>query len=118
MLFLLLRYGQISCGCQEITIDYVKNKIVLTKIVIFFTCFGTLFKTNNYFLDYPVLTHECAEYLVSQNIEIVGLDSPSVDKSPYHIYKILLINDVLIIENLVNLEKLVDIVFEIILPCL
>ena len=49
---------------------------------------------------------------------MVGLDSPSVDKSPYHIYKILLINDVLIIENLVNLEKLVDIVFEIILPCL
>ena len=68
MLFLFQRYGQISCGCQEITIDHVKNKIVLTKFVIFFTGFGHLFKAKNYFLDYPVLTHECAEYLVSQNI--------------------------------------------------
>lgn len=101
-------------GCQEITIDHVKNKIGLAKIVIFFTGFGHLFKAKNYFIDYPVLTDECAEYLVSQKVEMVGLDSPSVDKSPYNIHKILLGNDVLIIENLVNLELLLDKDFEII----
>ena len=101
-------------GSQEITIDHVKNQIGLAKIVIFFTGFGNLFKAKNYFADYPVLTDECAEYLVSQNVEMVGLDSPSVDKSPYDIHKILLSNDVLIIENLINLEQLLGKDFEII----
>ena len=99
---------------REITIDHVKNQIGLAKIVIFFTGFGNLFKTINYFYDYPVLTDECAEYLVSQNVEMVGLDSPSVDKSPYNIHKILLSNDILIIENLINLAQLIDKDFEII----
>ena len=38
-------------GSREITIDHVKNQISLAKIVIFFTGFGNLFKTKNYFYD-------------------------------------------------------------------
>lgn len=39
---------------------------------------------------------------------MVGTDTPSPDKSPYLIHKILLKGDVLIIENLTNLESLLS----------
>ena len=39
-------------------------------------------------------------------IKIIGIDSPSPDRSPYEIHKLLMKNDILIIENLTNLAEL------------
>jgi len=60
-----------------------------------------------YFLNYPVMTREFADYLVAQKVKMVGLDTCSADNAegfPIHIK--LLGNEILIIENLTNLDSL------------
>jgi len=44
--------------------------------------------------------------LVDKQIDIVGIDSFTPDKIPCDIHKLFMKNDILIVENLVNLEKL------------
>lgn len=78
----------------------------LEDIVLFYTGWDKNFYKVNYFSDYPIITQDCAEYLVNNKVKIIGVDFPSVDKAPYYIHKLLLRNDILIIENLTNLEKL------------
>lgn len=96
-------------GKQEIGIDTVINKVSAHDIVLFYTGFDVHYFQKNYFYDYPILSQECAQYLVDMHVKMVGLDCPSVDKAPYVIHKLLLGNEILIIENLTHLEKL--------LPC-
>jgi kynurenine formamidase len=48
-------------------------------------------------------------YLVSKKTNLVGIDSPSIDTGSNHefaAHRILLANDVLILENLCNLHKI------------
>ena len=59
-----------------------------------------------YFNNYPAITEEVANYLVSKKVKIVGVDMCSVDLKPFPVHRILLKNDILIIENLTNLSEL------------
>ena len=45
---------------------------------------------------------------------MVGMDTPSPDHAPYKVHKILLGNEILILENLTNLEQLLNKNFEVI----
>lgn len=76
-------------------------------IVLFYTGWGKRYYDSKYFEDYPVLTEDVANYLVSQKVKMIGMDMCSPDKPPFNVHKILLKNDILIIENLTNLEQLV-----------
>lgn len=65
--------------------------------------------TQAYKRDFPVLSTDAAEWLMQFHLKGVGLDTISIDpvdsiEVPNH--KIFLGNDVLIIENLTNLDKL------------
>ena len=64
------------------------------------------FKKDNYYKTYPVFTNSFAQELIKLNIKILGMDTPSPDKSPFLIHKALFKKNILIIENLTNLEKL------------
>jgi|SRR5215217_2477570 len=75
-------------------------------IVLFETGMSTRYHEPDYFEDYPVITEEVAHYLVDKKIRIIGVDTCSPDKDPFAVHKILLSNDVLIIENLTNLNQL------------
>ena len=59
-----------------------------------------------YFTDYPALTGAAARFLVDCGIDLVGVDTPSVDYSPNDAHFVLLGNDVLIVENLTNLDQI------------
>ncbi len=61
---------------------------------------------SDYFYNNPVLSEETARKLVEKKVKIVGIDSFSPDNHPFTVHKILLGKDILIVENLVNLEKL------------
>lgn len=66
-------------------------------------------KTDGYKQDFPVLSSEATEWLMKFHLKGIGLDTISIDsvdstKVPNH--KIVLGNDILIIENLTNLERL------------
>jgi arylformamidase len=75
-------------------------------IVLFRT--GKVWLAPDYFASWPVMPKEVADYLVQQKVSLVGVDAAGVDgldETKNH--KTLLEGNVLIIENLTNLDKLV-----------
>ncbi len=54
-----------------------------------------------------LLTKKFASKLIEKKIKIIGIDSASPDKEPFEIHKMLLKEDILIVENLVGLKDLV-----------
>ncbi|MFH1509403.1 MAG: cyclase family protein [bacterium] len=77
-------------------------------IVLFYTDHIENYFEDNYFTTGPQITQEVANILVQKKVAMVGIDSHSIDHNPYPVHKILLDHDVLLIENLTNLEKLLD----------
>lgn len=75
-------------------------------IVFFFT--GQMDKaySDAFFQNNPVITKETAQKLIDKKVKIVGLDSYSPDNEPFEVHKVLFKHDILIVENLVNLDKL------------
>lgn len=66
-------------------------------------------KKNFYFTENPGLDKSSANYLVSKNANLVGIDSPSIDlgkDESFSVHHILSKNNILIVENLANLEKI------------
>ena len=77
--------------------------------VFFCTGWQKFLKKDNYFTENPGLSEPAAKYLTSKNINMVGTDSPSIDKGgdwKFPVHKILSKKNVLIVENLANLEKI------------
>jgi kynurenine formamidase len=83
-------------------------------IVLVLTGFSGKYRETAYYRDYPDMTESFAGALVNAGVSIVGLDSAGPDRAPFIIHRKLLLGDVLIIENLTNLERLLGIrAFEI-----
>jgi kynurenine formamidase len=84
-------------------------------IVVLYTGMSPLFGSNEYFNDYPTVSRELAQLFIKRQVKMVCMDSPSPDRHPFEIHKMLLENNVLIAENLTNCDKLLSITkFEII----
>jgi kynurenine formamidase len=66
-------------------------------------------KKDNYFTENPGLNTSAASYLASKKINLVGIDSPSIDlgkDESFSVHHILAKNNILIVENLANLNKI------------
>ena len=77
--------------------------------IFFFTGWQKNLDKNNYFTENPGLAISAAKYLVLKKINLVGIDSPSIDlgkDESYNIHRILSKNNILIVENLSNLNKI------------
>ena len=97
-------------GKAEIEVDVLHGKDIKEgDCVLFCTGFSKDFRNPNYFENYPVLTEELAKKLVELKVTFVGTDACGPDTSPYTIHRILLPNEILILENLTNLEKLLNV---------
>ena len=88
------------------SLDLVQNsEIQQADIVLFQT--GMNFGRGEYFTKYPAMDEEIARYLVEKKPKMIGIDTCSIDNSEgFPIHKILLKNEILIIENLTNLSSL------------
>ena len=77
-------------------------------IVLFHTGMAEIYGQDDKYYgdDRPELTEEIANYLVEKKVKMIGLDMCSPDKEPFPVHRILLGNDILIIENMTNLEML------------
>ena len=76
--------------------------------VILKTGWGKYWGTEEYFGDYPVLTPDAAKWLSCFKLKGIGVDAISVDciDSPdLPVHRILLKNNMVIIENLANLDS-------------
>ena len=95
----------------DITLFEKKNgEITNSSSVFFYTGWQKNLKKDNYFTENPGLDISAAKYLVSKNINLVGIDSPSIDlgkDESFNVHRILSKNDILIVENLTNLNKIV-----------
>lgn len=78
-------------------------------IVLLYTGTDKKFGSEYYFSNHPIVEKELAEFFVKKGIKMLGLDLPSPDRYPFEIHKILLKKDILIIENMVNLERLLNV---------
>lgn len=103
--------------CQAVCID-AKGQSVLTPAllggvdlrpdgaILFYTGLGDSYRNDTYATEYPKIELELANLLVEKGVKLVGVDMISFDHDePYPIHKALLDNDVLLIENLINLER-------------
>ncbi len=94
---------------EEITgddLDRYRESISQTPKVIFNTGWAQNWGKALYFTDFPVLTGDAAQFLVDCGIELIGIDTPSVDYPPNEAHFVFLGNDVLIVENLTNLDQI------------
>lgn len=60
----------------------------------------------DYFKRNPVVSQNLADIIVRSHLRMVGIDSFTLDNYPFTIHKLLFGEDILILENLVNLEKI------------
>ncbi|MFQ6025455.1 MAG: cyclase family protein [Nitrosopumilaceae archaeon] len=77
--------------------------------VIFATGWYKNLQKSNYFEENPGLSKSAAHYLSSKRVNLVGIDTPSIDlgkDSSFSAHHILLKRNILILENLCNLNKI------------
>ena len=77
--------------------------------VIFYTGWQRNLQKKYYFTKNPGLSVSAAKYLASKKINLVGIDSPSIDlgkDSKFSVHQIFAKKGMLIVENLASLEKI------------
>ena len=85
------------------------RKIENFSSVIFYTGWQKNLQKKYYFTKNPGLSVSAAKYLATKKINLVGIDSPSIDlgKDPkFSVHQIFAKKGILIVENLANLDKI------------
>ncbi|KKR25102.1 MAG: hypothetical protein A3C27_01010 [Candidatus Levybacteria bacterium RIFCSPHIGHO2_02_FULL_39_36] len=104
----------IKISDKKFDLDAIKStNIEQGDIVLFYTGISEVYHQSEYYDNYPAITKEIAEYLVNKKVKMVGVDMCSVDHEPFPVHRILLRNEILIIENLTNLQELENEEFKI-----
>jgi len=86
--------------------DIVKNDTILIN-----TNWVLNRSLDKYFNKNPGLSEAAAKYLAEAEINLIGIDGPSIDPATDHDFnshRIFSANDIPIIENLINLDKLLN----------
>ena len=94
-----------------VTAEMLKSLNISEKIIFKFG-WGKYYGSDKFYVNYPYFSKEAANYLVSKGVEMLGHDTPSPDASykknnqeDSPIHKILLANDVVLVEYIANLEQ-------------
>ena len=106
-------------GKNSISLEFLKlieDKIEQIDFILFYTGWQEKWNTPNYYDRFPTLTQEVVEWLLKFKLKALGFDTISVDKMcddklPNH--HLLLQREILIIENMTNLDKLIGNSFEL-----
>jgi kynurenine formamidase len=94
-------------GKNPITANLLKNHTINKgDIVLVRTDWSLKFRAPDYYTDYPEIAEDFAHALVKAGISLIILDTPSPDREPFLIHKILLAANVLIVENATNFATL------------
>lgn len=92
------------------TITEIKNRKTIPDYILFNTGWDKWWCKKQYFNNFPVLTLEAAEYLSSLPIKGLGIDAISYDQvgdTDLNNHKIFMKKNILLVENLCSLEKLI-----------
>ena len=93
---------------EPVGTDVLPDKALRGKAVLFNFGWDIQWGTDRYY-SYPFISKEVIEFLVEEDVGLVGVDTVNVDDSkdltrPAH--TLLLRNEIFIVENLMNLDKL------------
>jgi kynurenine formamidase len=94
---------------QSIGKSFFEGKELAGKAVLVHTGWSKHWRTDAYFENHPFLTAEAAEYLVSQQVKLVGIDSHNIDDTRTNtrpVHTALLRAEILIVEHLASLQQL------------
>ena len=100
-----------------IAFEAKNGKIPLNSAIIFGTGWSRDTSRKDYFTRNPGLSAGAASYLAKRKPSLIGIDSPSIDlgkDSKFSVHHMLLKNNVLILENLCNLDKIKRVAFRLI----
>lgn len=75
-------------------------------IVFFYTGHVEKLYSAGFFNNNPVISKETAQKLIDKKVKIVGIDSYTPDNKPFPIHKLFFKHEILIVENLINLNRL------------
>jgi kynurenine formamidase len=94
---------------QSIGKIFFEGKELAGKAVLVHTGWSKHWRTDAYFENHPFLTAEAADYLVSQHVKLVGIDSHNIDDTRTNtrpVHSALLGHEILIVEHMTNLHLL------------
>ncbi len=94
---------------QAIGKNFFEGNDLFGKAVLVHTGWSNHWRTDAYFENHPFLTAEAADYLVSQKVKLVGIDSHNIDDTRTNtrpVHSVLLKNEILIVEHMTNLHLL------------
>lgn len=91
-----------------------EEPIITTRKVVLRTGWSSHWGKVDYFVDYPVLAEETAIWMVERGVQLIGVDTPSVDFDPHPAHYTILESLAVIVENLTNLEFIPPGLFELI----
>ncbi|HNT30304.1 MAG TPA: cyclase family protein, partial [bacterium] len=95
-------------GREVIDADLLESVTLPTQaMLLLWTGYDSHFRLPDYYAAHPVCTEAFAEALVDLGVQLLGMDTPSPDREPFAVHKLLLGHEILIVENLTNLESLV-----------
>ncbi|HRS20886.1 MAG TPA: cyclase family protein [Clostridia bacterium] len=77
-------------------------------IVLLYTGFDKYYGIKEYYEDHPCIDMELCRFLIDKKVKMVGMDTPSPDRYPFEIHKLFFTNNIYILENLTNLDKLLN----------
>jgi kynurenine formamidase len=83
-----------------------ESSIADQNIVMIYTGWSRFWGREEYYREYPIVSTGLAQLFIEKNVKMICLDSPSPDREPYQVHKLLFENNILIAENLTHVEKL------------
>jgi kynurenine formamidase len=89
--------------------DEYNTLVKENSIVLLYTGFDAYYGTKEYYQNHPSIDIELCDFLVEKKIKMIGMDTPSPDRYPFKIHKLLFENNIYILENLTNLDQLLNI---------
>jgi arylformamidase len=92
------------------------RRVPVTDRIIFKFGWGRHWDTKQFYHDWPYFSRGAAEYLVSNGVKLVGMDTPSPDdcRIPFgserdsEVHKIFLSKNIVLVEYLANLDQVSD----------
>jgi kynurenine formamidase len=86
-----------------------KESIKENSIVLLYTGWDEEYGKNFYYDNHPIVDISLSKLLIEKNIKMLGIDMPSPDRYPFETHKLLFKNNICIMENLRNLDKLLGV---------
>ena len=79
------------------------------EVVIIYTGFENKYGEKEYYENHPIISLELIKLFIEKGIKMIGFDMPSLDRFPFESHKMLLKNEIFILENLCNVNKLLNV---------